>query len=389
LEVSIHVPHGAERASAFGPGDRNLKLVREALGVRTVTRDGTLRLLGDRPAVLAARDVIASMTQSAQQGRLLGRQQVHELIGDALAAADGRDAVVGLAGPGSFAGPTGPLWTDQLSVYSGGQPLRAKTPNQQRYLDAIRDSDVVFGIGPAGTGKTYLAVAAAVHMLKSGHAKKLILCRPAVEAGEKLGFLPGDLQAKVNPYLRPLLDALSDMIDYGTLSRFVASDVIEIVPLAFMRGRTLNRSVIILDEAQNTTRTQMKMFLTRMGAGSKVVVTGDPTQTDLPEAEGSGLTHALSVLRRVPGIALCGFDESDIVRNPIVQKIVEAYGRAEASGAGVAPDQPSPASGVKVRKRARDGARAAPDPTAEPSAAPARGEPTSGPRTQAAPFSAR
>jgi len=331
LEVSIHVPQGAERATAFGPGDRNLKLVREALGVRTVTRDGEIRLLGERPAVLAGRDVIAQMVQAAQQGQSLSRNQVHELIGQALAAADGRDAVVGLAGLGAFTAPSGPLWTDQLNVYAAGQPLRAKTINQQVYLDAIRDSDVIFGIGPAGTGKTYLAVAAAVHMLKSGHAKKLILCRPAVEAGEKLGFLPGDLQAKVNPYLRPLLDALSDMIDYGTLSRFVASDVIEIVPLAFMRGRTLNRSVIILDEAQNTTRTQMKMFLTRMGAGSKVIVTGDPTQTDLPETEGSGLKHAIGVLRRVEGVAMCAFDESDIVRNPIVQKIVEAYGRAEAA----------------------------------------------------------
>ena len=331
LEVSIHVPQGAERATAFGPGDRNLKLVREALGVRTVTRDGEIRLLGERPVVLAGRDVIAQMVQAAQQGQSLSRNQVHELIGQALAAADGRDAVVGLAGLGAFTAPSGPLWTDQLNVYAAGQPLRAKTINQQVYLDAIRDSDVIFGIGPAGTGKTYLAVAAAVHMLKSGHAKKLILCRPAVEAGEKLGFLPGDLQAKVNPYLRPLLDALSDMIDYGTLSRFVASDVIEIVPLAFMRGRTLNRSVIILDEAQNTTRTQMKMFLTRMGAGSKVIVTGDPTQTDLPETEGSGLKHAIGVLRRVEGVAMCAFDESDIVRNPIVQKIVEAYGRAEAA----------------------------------------------------------
>jgi phosphate starvation-inducible PhoH-like protein len=227
---------------------------------------------------------------------------------------------------------TGPAWTDHLNVYAAGRPIRAKTPNQQTYLDAIRDFDVVFGMGPAGTGKTYLAVAAAVHLLKAGRAKRIILVRPAVEAGERLGFLPGDMQQKVNPYLRPLLDALNDMIDYNTLARFVASDVVEIVPLAFMRGRTLNKAVIILDEAQNTTRTQMKMFLTRMGLGSKVIVTGDPTQIDLPDAGGSGLLHASQILRRTRGVAFCGFDETDIVRHDMVQRIVEAYGAAENGG---------------------------------------------------------
>lgn len=311
----------------LGAGDRNLKLIREALGIRMVTRDGTIRLMGDRANVLAARDVLRALAEAAADGSVLNRQQVHDLIGQALSTSES-----GIDRPDD--GPdedllTGPAWTDHLNVYAAGRPIRAKTDNQKIYLDAIRDHDVVFGVGPAGTGKTYLAVAAAVHLLKSGRAKRLILCRPAVEAGERLGFLPGDLQQKVNPYLRPLLDALNDMMDYNTLTRFTASDVIEIVPLAFMRGRTLNRAVIILDEAQNTTRTQMKMFLTRMGFGSKVIVTGDPTQTDLPGGEPSGLLDAMMVLRRTEGVAMVGFDERDIVRHALVQRIVEAYGASD------------------------------------------------------------
>lgn len=353
MELSIHVPAGPERTRVLGVGDRNLKLIREALGIRMVTRDANIRFLGDRNSVLAARDVVQALSAASDQGRVLTKQDVHELIGQALSAVDGQaTAPIGFAGPEPM--PTGPAWTEHLNVYATGTPVRAKTPNQQAYLDAIRDYDVVFGVGPAGTGKTYLAVAAAVHMLKSGRAKKLILVRPAVEAGEKLGFLPGDLQEKVNPYLRPLLDALNDMIDYGTLSRFIASDVIEIVPLAFMRGRTLNRSVIILDEAQNTTRTQMKMFLTRMGAGSKVIVTGDPSQTDLEDPSASGLAHSLNVLRRVSGVAFCGLDERDIVRHPLVARIVEAYGRFEARSPGASENTTTRPkdSGTKSEKSA-------------------------------------
>lgn len=306
-----------------------MKLIREALGVRMVTRDGTIRLMGDRANVLAARDVLRALGEAALGGSVLNRQQVHDLIGTALSSADGKDDRADDAPDEEML--TGPAWTDHLSVYAAGRPIRAKTLNQQEYLDSIRDNDVVFGVGPAGTGKTFLAVAAAVHLLKSGRAKRLILCRPAVEAGERLGFLPGDLQQKVNPYLRPLFDALNDMMDYGTLSRFMTSDVVEIVPLAFMRGRTLNRAVIILDEAQNTTRTQMKMFLTRMGMGSKVIVTGDPTQTDLPNGEPSGLLDAMTILRRTEGVAMIGFDEADIVRHRLVQRIVEAYNASEKS----------------------------------------------------------
>jgi phosphate starvation-inducible PhoH-like protein len=203
----------------------------------------------------------------------------------------------------------------------------------------MRTHDMVFGVGPAGTGKTYLAVASAVHLLRADRVRRVILVRPAVEAGEKLGFLPGDLEAKVNPYLRPLFDALGDMMDYATIRRFMESDVVEVVPLAFMRGRTLNHAVIILDEAQNTTRGQMQMFLTRMGEGSKVIVTGDVTQIDLPDPRESGLVDAARRLSRVPGVAFVALDRSDVVRHELVQRIVDAYG--EEPGA---PEQRRPSA---------------------------------------------
>jgi len=218
---------------------------------------------------------------------------------------------------------------DRLRVYAGGRRIEPRTANQRLYIEAIRDHDLVFGIGPAGTGKTYLAVAAAVHMLKSGRIRRLILVRPAVEAGEKLGFLPGDLEQKVNPYLRPLFDALHDMMDFATLKRFMLSDVVEVVPLAFMRGRTLNDAAIILDEAQNTTVGQMQMFLTRMGERSKMIVTGDTTQIDLPEPRASGLIDAARRLRRTPGVAFVTMERADIVRHELVQRIVDAYGRRD------------------------------------------------------------
>lgn len=316
----------------LGVGDRNLKIVREALGVKVVAREGSVHVSGEKDSVAAARGVLERLHAAAGRDEALSRQQVIDLVGLAISggltrrrATDGdeRDA-------GEFA--TGPAWDDQLDVYVGGKAVRPKTPNQQRYLDAIRDHDMVFGIGPAGTGKTYLAVAAAVHLLKQERARKVILVRPAVEAGERLGFLPGDLQAKVNPYLRPLLDALHDMMDFSTMKRFMLNDVVEICPLAYMRGRTLNRSVIILDEAQNTTKGQMQMFLTRMGHGSKVVVTGDVTQIDLPDPAESGLIDAARRLRRVPGIEFVQLDKGDIVRHRLVQRIVEAYAKDERRG---------------------------------------------------------
>jgi phosphate starvation-inducible PhoH-like protein len=296
-------------------------MIREALGVRITARDNTVHISGDTHAVAVAREVLQRIESLSNNERELDRQQVLDIIADAAL----RRRLVGDDAEGSSIRAA---WDDQLDVAAGGRPIRAKTDNQQHYLDAIRDNDMVFAIGPAGTGKTYLAVAAAIHMLRGHQVGRLILVRPAVEAGEKLGFLPGDMQAKVNPYLRPLFDALHDMMDFSTIKRFMDNDVVEVVPLAFMRGRTLNNAVIILDEAQNTTAGQMKMFLTRMGHGSKVIVTGDVTQIDLPDPTTSGLVDAARRLSRVKGVAFVALDKHDVVRHELVQRIVEAYGES-------------------------------------------------------------
>jgi phosphate starvation-inducible PhoH-like protein len=334
LEIVVKLPAGPARMAVLGSADRNLKLIREGTGVRVSSRAGDVRLSGNRHQVAAARLALERLGDAADRDEALDRPAVLDLIARSISQVEAEmDGRAGGASEHWSLAADGPPWTDRLDVYVRGQSIRARTDNQQVYLDAIRDNDVVFGIGPAGTGKTYLAVACAVHLLKIGRIKKIILARPAVEAGEKLGFLPGDLQAKVNPYLRPLFDALNDMMDFNTIKRFMLSDVVEVVPLAYMRGRTLNRSVIILDEAQNTTRGQMKMFLTRMGEASKVIINGDTTQIDLPNPAESGLVDAARVLRRVPGLAMVTFGEADIVRNPMVQKIVEAYARFETGPA--------------------------------------------------------
>lgn len=333
MNVTIRVPRGAERVSALGPADRNLKMIREALGVSIAARDEVVHLSGDAGVVVAAREALERLVEAANRGEPLNRREALGLIAessarvdsDSFGVEDGESPVEVALAP--------PKWDGRLSVYAGGRPIAPKSANQKFYLDSIRDHDLVFCTGPAGTGKTYLAVAAAVHLLRAGAVKKVILVRPAVEAGEKLGFLPGDIQSKVNPYLRPLFDALHDMMDFATIKRFVMNDVVEVVPLAFMRGRTLNHSVIILDEAQNTTRAQMKMFLTRMGDRSKMIVTGDTTQTDLPDPRDSGLIDAARRLRRTPGIAWVALERTDIVRHSLVQKIVEAYGDDEAGAA--------------------------------------------------------
>ncbi len=290
-------------------------MLRETLGLAITSRDNRVYVSGAREGVMVARQVLQSLADSGETEPLT-REQVLDLIS--------REA--GNIREGDI--PPDAEWDGRLNVYAAGRPIRARTPNQEKYLEAIRTNDLVFGVGPAGTGKTYLAVAAAVHLLRQDRVKRVILARPAVEAGERLGFLPGDLRAKVNPYLRPLFDALADMMDFGALRRFMENDIIEVSPLAFMRGRTLNHAVIILDEAQNTTRGQMQMFLTRMGQGSKVVVTGDPTQIDLPDPRESGLLDALQRLRSIPGVGVVSFERSDIVRHSLVQRIVDAYGEA-------------------------------------------------------------
>ncbi len=308
MELTIHVPAGPERVGLLGSAERNLKMLREALGISVTARDDTIRVSGDHAAVAVARAVIDRISRASKQGQPLTREQVLDLI----ASESGRRE------PDSRNG-------FRLSAYAGGRQINPKSDNQRAYLDAINENDLVIATGPAGTGKTYLAVAAAVHLLRTEQVRKVILARPAVEAGEKLGFLPGDLEAKVNPYLRPLLDALHDMMDYNQIKRFMESDVIELVPLAFMRGRTLNNAAIILDEAQNTTRGQMQMFLTRMGHGSKMIITGDTTQIDLPDPRDSGLIDAVRRLHRVPGIGLVALAREDVVRHPLVQRIVDAY----------------------------------------------------------------
>jgi phosphate starvation-inducible PhoH-like protein len=316
-----------------GAAERNLKIIRESLGVNIAARDGQLRVSGDSQAVGKAAHVLEVLSDAARKRQPIERQELLQTIADLdleLAKPNAMDAQVRRtmhrAQPHEAPQGDAPAGGPTLDVYLRGRKIRGKTAGQQDYLQSILMHDLTFCIGPAGTGKTYLAVAVAAHMLKRGDVRKVILARPAVEAGEKLGFLPGDMQQKVNPYLRPLLDALNDMMEFDQIQRFMATDLIEVIPLAFMRGRTLNDAVVILDEAQNATRGQMMMFLTRMGHNSKMIVTGDTTQIDLDDPRDSGLVDAVRRLRRVPGIAFTTLAQADIVRHSLVQRIVEAYG---------------------------------------------------------------
>ena len=318
MEMTISLPHGRDRLGLTGAGERNLKIIREALGVRLAARNGHLRISGERGPVAQAASLIEQLAGAARDQKPMTPPQLLEAI-----------ITVGRSGaPAAITGDdAGPLEANSLEVYLPGRRVKPLTSGQRSYLEAILIHDLTLCSGPAGTGKTYLAVAAAVALLKHGQARRLALVRPAVEAGEKLGFLPGDMQEKVNPYLRPLLDALHDMMEFDQIQRFMANDVIEIIPLAFMRGRTLNDTVIILDEAQNTTSGQMLMFLTRMGHGAKMIVTGDTTQIDLEDSRRSGLVDAVRRLRQTKGVATVTLEEVDIVRHSLVQRIVRAYGQ--------------------------------------------------------------
>jgi len=339
LELTIEFPIGPDPVRVLGVHDRNVRLLREGLGVSVTPRGGVVRITGPEEGVRSAERFLRAVLR---RGGKASTPDVLQMLAEAatggLLGSDGPayPNVATTRAPGFVQRPSrvppreGEAWEGPLAVYAGGRQIRARTPGQEHYLEAIRSSELVFGMGPAGTGKTYLAVAAAVHLLRTDRVRKLVLVRPAVEAGERLGFLPGDMQAKVHPYLRPLLDALYDMMDVGTMERFMESGVIEIAPLAFMRGRTLNQAAILLDEAQNTTVGQMQMFLTRMGEGSRMIVTGDPTQIDLPDPAGSGLIDAARRLRRVRGVAFASLTKEDVVRHALVQRIIEAYGGDEA-----------------------------------------------------------
>ena len=310
-ETTITLDNRDEALLLFGSRDQNLRAIRDALGVRLIARGDELHLEGDEISVNQAERVFQQLRDLVRHQGSVSTEEVRTVLDVIRHGGDRQSA-------------------QNLAAVEGGRRVRPRTDGQARYVRAMLENDLTFCIGPAGTGKTYLAVGMAVNMLRQGQVKRIVLVRPAVEAGERLGYLPGDIVAKVNPYLRPLFDALNDMLEPEQVKRYMENDVIEIVPLAYMRGRTLNQAVIILDEGQNTTVSQMKMFLTRMGNGSKIMVTGDITQVDLPRQMRSGLVDAVHRLRDLEQIAIIYLNESDIVRHPLVQKIVRAYEEEKA-----------------------------------------------------------
>jgi phosphate starvation-inducible protein PhoH and related proteins len=322
-EFELEPPDNARLASLCGPLDANLRLIETRLEVQIRRRGHGFRVQGQQAE--AAERTLRALHGEASAGAVSAEQVHLRLVEQGMQPAAGvQDAARSGAGAGA-AGPATGAGADALAVRTPRGLIRARGAHQQAYLANIRERDLTFGVGPAGTGKTYLAVACAVEALHAERVRRLVLVRPAVEAGERLGFLPGDLAQKVDPYLRPIYDALYEMLGFDQVARFIERVIIEVAPLAFMRGRSLNDSFIILDEAQNATVEQMKMFLTRIGFGSRAVVTGDVTQTDLPAGRLSGLRHALHVLRGVPGVAFSHFDAADVVRHPLVQRIVQAY----------------------------------------------------------------
>ena len=314
-EQLISLERVEEIANLFGSFDENIRLLEQELGVQVTNRDGALKVAGEAENVMLGVKAIEALLELSGKGEQINEQNVRY--------------VLQLVRSGSEA-KLSELAKDVICVTANGKPIKAKTVGQKAYVDAIKKNVITLGIGPAGTGKTYLAVAQAVAAFRAKEVNRIILTRPAVEAGERLGFLPGDLQSKVDPYLRPLYDALFEMLGPETYQKYVERGNIEVAPLAYMRGRTLDDSFIILDEAQNTSREQMKMFLTRLGFGSKIVITGDITQIDLPRDTASGLKEAMRVLKGVEDIAICRLTAQDVVRHVLVQRIIAAYERDES-----------------------------------------------------------
>ena len=314
-EKIIHAERIEEIINVVGSLDENIRIIEQEFGVVIVNRDTELKVTGDEENIFSAAKVLDGLFSLAQKGETIGEQNVRY--------------VIGLVRQGQEEKIT-ELTKDVICITAKGKPIKAKTLGQQQYMKAIEKNTITLGVGPAGTGKTYLAVAAAVAAFRERKVNRIILTRPAVEAGERLGFLPGDMQNKVDPYLRPLYDALFEMLGTENYNKYLEKGNIEVAPLAYMRGRTLDDSFIILDEAQNTTREQMKMFLTRLGFGSKIVITGDVTQIDLPGDKVSGLKDAIRVLDGVEDIAICKLTSQDVVRHVLVQRIINAYEKAEA-----------------------------------------------------------
>ena len=313
IERIVNAERVEDLIAVFGSFDENIKRIEDALNVQVVNRGTDLRVSGDEEMVDKAVRTLEGLLALAAKGEVIDEQRVRYLI---TLVSEGNDHQVAQ------------MAKDVVCITAKGKPIKAKTVGQQHYMKAIMKNTITIGVGPAGTGKTYLAVAAAVAAFREKSVNRIILTRPAVEAGERLGFLPGDLQNKVDPYLRPLYDALYDMLGAETFQKYQERGSIEVAPLAYMRGRTLDDSFIILDEAQNTTREQMKMFLTRLGFGSKIVITGDVTQIDLPDDKVSGLKDAVRVLEGVKDIAICRLTSADVVRHALVQEIINAYEKA-------------------------------------------------------------
>lgn len=317
FERTVNIDRIDQAVSLFGSFDENIKIIEKELSVSIVSRGSEIKIQGEDLNVMQAERAISGLLLLAARGESIGEQNVRYVLS---LVKDGKDDKISA------------INSDCVCITAKGKPIKAKTLGQKKYLEAIKNNTIVLGVGPAGTGKTYLAVAMAVSAFRAKEVNRIILTRPAVEAGEKLGFLPGDLQQKVDPYLRPLYDALFDMLGAESFQKYQERGAIEVAPLAYMRGRTLDDSFIILDEAQNTTGEQMKMFLTRLGFGSKIVVTGDITQIDLPDGKRSGLVSAVKILKNVEDIETVKFTERDVVRHKLVQDIIKAYEKFDESG---------------------------------------------------------